>query len=354
MRGPESLGVGKTGWTRRLLLGAGGWLAACTTVPGRLVAYATTAASAAPGSPFPLAARRVGIGYALWHEDDQWRHDVRRPWGTPAAGFYRSDDPAVLTRHAAQLSGAGVDFIVVDWSNDTGMDVRITGKPSTQRFIEQATVRLFDVWAPLAPRPLVTIMLGVPGHQDAASDGTLSAKADEVHALFVADPARARLLQTYLGKPLLLVYANTPSFWQKGLPPWHDDRFTVRFVTGFLTQQPNLIGPPGLSRYGYWSWEDRVTPICAVSAGHPECMTVVASWRGINSPGRDGGRTYLAQWTDARRIGPHFVLAGTFNEWWISEQIDPLHSKDVEPSQELGSGSLDILRQQAALFRQGR
>ncbi len=346
-------------WKRRLLLAAGGWLAACSTLPGHVVAQASPAA-APPGpplppglSPAPAAERQVGIAYALWHEDDQWQRDGHGSWGTPVAGDYRSDDPAVLARHAAQLSGAGVDFIVVDWSNDLGMDVRTPGGPATQRFIEQATVKLFDTWEALPSAPRVVLMIGNPGAPASVHDGKLTAKADEVWSLFVATPARRPRLLAYLGKPLLLVYVNTPTPWGHSLPPWHDDRFTVRFVTGFMTQQPGLIGPPGISRYGYWSWEDRNHPTYSVYGGHPECVTVVASWRGAGNHGRDHGHTYLAQWRDARRIGPRFVLAGTFNEWWVSEQIDALHSKDVEPSRELGSGSIDILRQQAALFKQG-
>lgn len=343
-------------WTRRLLLCTGGWLAACSAIPTRARAPASALAEfplPAGVSPCPAGERRVGIGYALWHQDDQWQRSTHRSWGTPSAGTYRSDDPAVLARHAAQLKGAGVDFIVVDWSNDLAMDVRHAGGPATQRFIEQATVKLFDVWTALPQAPRVVLMIGNPGAPQSVRDGQLAAKADEVHALFVADPARRGLLFGYLGKPLLLVYVNTPSPWGHSLPPWNDDRFTVRFVTGFVTQQASLIGPPEVSRYGYWSWEDRGDPTYSVFARHPECMTVVAAWRGTGSRGRDGGRTYLAQWTDARRIGPRFVLAGTFNEWWVSEQIDPLHSKDVEPSRELGAGSLDILRAQAALFKQG-
>jgi len=38
-------------------------------------------------------------------------------WGEPLFGYYRSDDPWILRRHAALLSDAGVDFIVLDATN---------------------------------------------------------------------------------------------------------------------------------------------------------------------------------------------------------------------------------------------
>jgi len=303
----------------------------------------------------PPSDRRVGISYSLWHENARWQDapGPHKPWGTPEIGYYRSDDPVVLKRHAKWLSGAGVDFIIADWSNDLGMDVRKGGGPYTQRFIESATGALFDTWADLPAAPKVSVMIGNPEAKEAASDGRLTAKANEVYDLFVANPSRRRLMQGYLGRPLLLVYVGTPSPWPSGLPPWRDGRFTVRFLTGFLTQQKTLLGPGGVSQYGYWSWEDRRQPTYPILDGHPEAMTVVAAWRGEQSTGRDSGRTYLRQWEYARRVGPRFVLAGTFNEWWTSEQDSPERSKDIEPSQEFGRKYVDILKAQASLFKAG-
>ena len=311
----------------------------------------------APGIvPSPLPERRVGIAYSLWHTNDRWQEapTSNKPWGIPELGFYRSDDPAILAKHAAWLSGAGVDFVVADWSNDLGIDVRQNGGMSTLRFIEQATIALFDSWAAQPASPLIVLMIGNPGAPGAINDGKLTAKADEVHAIFVSDASRSRMLQTYLGKPLLLVYVGTPSPSGHGLPAWQDDRFTVRFMTGFLTQQRTLLDPGGISRFGYWSWEDRRQPTYSVFQGHPECMTVVAAWRGKDTPGRDDGRSYLQQWRYARKVGARFVLAGTFNEWWVSEQINAGASKDIEPSNDFGWRYMEILKQQASLFKAGK
>jgi hypothetical protein len=345
-------------WGRRALLNSVLALPtgrAAATGPSRQPA-AETPQSTPSASVSPPSGRCVGIAYALWHKDVRWQDapGPRKPWGTPELGYYRSDDPAIVARHAGWLSGTGVDFVVIDWSNDLAVDIRQKGGMPTLRFIEQATIGLFDAWAAQAAAPRVTLMIGNPGEPDAVKNGKLKGKADEVYALFVASPSRARMLQTYLGKPLLLVYVGTPSPWGHSLPPWQDDRFTVRFVSGFLTQQLTLLGSGTVSRYGYWSWEDRRQPTYAVFQGYPECMTVVAAWRGKGSPGRDGGQTYLSQWTHARKIGPRFVLAGTFNEWWLSEQDSPEASKDIEPSREYGWRYMDILKEQVALFKAGK
>lgn len=300
--------------------------------------------------------RQIGIAYSLWHQDARWQGvpQTHRPWGTPELGYYRSDDPEVMLRHMRWLSEAGADFIIIGWSNDLNMDIRHPGGPTSQRFIEATTLKLLGLSMGQPRFPRVTIMIGNPGEPDAVLNGKLTAKADEVHSLFVENPSYASRLQTYLGKPLLLVYVGTPCPWKHSLPPWQDLRFTVRFVTGYVTEQKNLLGPDGESRYGYWSWEDRHRPSYSMFDGHPECVTVVASWRGKGAPGRDAGQTYARQWEFARAIGPRFVLAGTFNEWWVSEQIDAEISKDIEPSQEHGWRYMDILRQQGALFKEGR
>lgn len=318
-----------------------------------LAASGISSVAEAAVAPCPPLQRRVGIGYSVWHSTAQWMTGTNRSWGTPMIGFYRSDDPRALTLHATMLFEAGVDFVVVDWSNDLSMDIRDLSGPPSQRFIEASTLVMFDVWGRAAKAPRISLMIGAPSHAEAIRNGSLEAKASEVHALFVQDRARARMLETVDGRPLLLVYVGTPSPWPNDAPPWTDHRFEVRFVTGFLTEQPGLLGPGGLSRFGYWSWEDKRRPTHSVRGGQVDGVTVVAAWRGADSPGRDGGRTFQTQWAEARAEGPRFVIAGTFNEWWVSEQISPQSSKDVEPSKEFGTLYLDILRTQATLFKRG-
>jgi hypothetical protein len=70
-------------------------------------------------------------------------------------------------------------------------------------------------------------------------------------------------------------------------------------------------------------------------------------------PGRRNGQTFREQWARARRIGPKFALAGTWNEWVVSEQPSAEISKDLEPSKEYGRLYLDILKEEIRLFKAG-
>jgi hypothetical protein len=222
--------------------------------------------------------------------------------------------------------------------------------------IEGATRAVFEEYSAMRRRPKISIFIGCPGAPEAVKDGRLTRKADQIYREFVANPRFRPLLQDYLGKPLLVVYANTPTPWQTGVPDWNDPRFTVRWMTGFITQQPSLMGPGRVSRYGYWSWEDRGDQTYTVYGGRPEAMVVSACWRSdpeCPTVGRRNGQTLRERWERLRSIGPKFAMVTTFNEWTLGEQPSAEISKDVEPSKEFGHLYLDVLREQIALFKAG-
>lgn len=83
------------------------------------------------------ASSAVGICYSVWHSlgyDGSQPPDITEIlignpnvgfgpqgawhyWGRPEGGYYAGSDRAVLGRHFNQISGAGVDFIVIDATN---------------------------------------------------------------------------------------------------------------------------------------------------------------------------------------------------------------------------------------------
>ncbi len=302
----------------------------------------------------------IGLAYSLWHTDADWRHrsdPSMLPWGTPAAGFYASADNAAIKRHAEQIHNSGVDFIYIDWSNDIDTTPDAPPESSVPAYIEMASRKLAVMYAGISEHPKISIMIGVGNDRMGYTDGKLQKKADQVYDEFVANKTSTNTYQLFDGKPLLIVYTNTPTPFSHGLPPWSDARFTVRFMTGFVSGQPSLLGPGGSSKFDYWSWEDRGPPTFGVYDGKVEAMTVLAAWRAegpIASPGRRDGQTFLDAWKRARKLKPEVVLAGTFNEWWKSEQPSATESKDVEPSVEFGTKYLDIIREQGALLKTGR
>ena len=150
-----------------------------------------------------------GLLHSPWFMDTQW--DRAKMWGRPLLGDYRSDDEDALRQHAAWLTHAGVDYILIDWSNNCEFTYKNGCTRPDLRFIQDATKTLFRVWSSITPRtPKIAIMIGSPEqaarytkHRGAA----LQEKADEVWELFVA-PYRD-LYFTYHGKPLLVDYVGT-------------------------------------------------------------------------------------------------------------------------------------------------
>jgi hypothetical protein len=130
-------------------------------------------------------------------------------------------------------------------------------------------------------------------------------------------------------------------------------------MTGFVSQQPSLLAPGSVSRYGYWSWEDPGIPTVAAYRGNAEAINIVAAWRGdsannVPAEGRRNGQTFSNGWARARKVGPHFALAGSFNEWSNpTEEPNAEISKDIEPSHVFAMKYLDLLKKEAAAFKAG-
>jgi len=305
--------------------------------------------------------RRVGLAYSLWANINWWNHC----WDTPADGIYDSRDRAVIRRHARQITDAGVDFIWLDWSNNVTYDrdsLWLSGGLQAQ--IEDATDILFDEYLKMErhglPHPKISIFIGTTGAPESANDGRLQRKADQVWRDYAGNPRFAHMMEIYEGKPLLVVYVDTPTPWPEGTPEWNDDRFTVRYMTGYISEQTYLRTKDRVSKYGYWSWEDRGEQTYPIHNGVPESMVITASQRSqweegqegyIPARGRRGGQTLKEQFARARKIGVHFAMVVSWNEWTTSEQPSVEVSKDLEPSKQLGDFYLKLLKEEVHLFK---
>ncbi|MDS0792721.1 hypothetical protein NUV26_11190 [Burkholderia pseudomultivorans] len=295
-----------------------------------------------------VEAREVGIAYTTFHN---WK----KSWGTPLLGQYSADDPTVIEKHAKWLHGAGVDFIFIDWSNDIdyvpGCDCR-----KDIEALENTTYVIADEYQRLKEHPKIAIMLGFPGEPEAILNGKLQKKADQVYDDFIKNPGRSSIYERYEGRPLLIVYVGTPSPFKRSLPNWDDPRFTVKWLTGFVSQQRNLLSNDQVSKFGYWSWEDRGPQTYTMAKGRPEAMTITASWRpdakaNIAGRTRMGGDTFREAWQRAIDKQVDLALVVSWNEWSISEQKSAEASKDIEPSVEFKDFYLRLLAKEIARFK---
>ena len=312
--------------------------------------------------PVPFDERQVGIAYTTWFRQGYvWGKN--KTWDLPMLGQYRSEDEDIIYQHGVWLANAGVDFVFVDWSNNINYDPETMRKARDDfRTIEESTELLFKVWSTIPGAPKICIFTG-PGHvqeqADCLANGRMKAKNDQIYETFVADPEYGKMYYYYEGKPLLICYGATPSF-ASSPDEYVDDRFTIRWMTGYVGQQGNLHDKETKVSSFHWSWEERGAQTFAVHNGRPEAMTVVAAWRKQGKEGgagyipaglRDGGNTFKKQWQRADLIGPKFALIVSFNEWSLGEQVSFENSKDIEPSAQLGSLYLDIMAEQIKKFK---
>lgn len=309
----------------------------------------------------PYEDRLVGIAYTTWHSLTltNWGEST---WDVPLYGGYASDDPEVLYRHAIQLRDAGVDFVFVDWSNNTGYDpLTMRDQLADFRMIEEATDALFAVWSTVEGAPKICIMTG-PGHNGIGDvkNGKHQKKADQIYRDYVEK--YPDLYFCYEGKPLLMCYGATPN--QYGTNPssdvWNDDRYTVRWITGYVGQQSSLFTSRKMRSYGFWSWEERGAQTYTVIDGRVECITVTAASRSQGSEGddnyipaygRENGATLKRQFQRANDLGAGIVLLVSWNEWTDGEQPSVEISKDLEPSQIHGTFYYDLLCEQIKKYK---
>jgi len=105
------------------------------------------------------AQRLVGMAYFTWHFPARWTCS----WGTLMLGKYNSDNRDVMRTHAEWLRDAGVDFIMVDWSNDIDYNDKngCQGNPSIKD-LELNTIALFEEFSKVQGSPKIGIMMGSP------------------------------------------------------------------------------------------------------------------------------------------------------------------------------------------------
>ena len=300
----------------------------------------------------PFEDRIVGISYTTWHRNSKtwWRNT----WGTPLFGEYESQQEDVLRYHAELLAAADVDFVFVDWSNNTTIISESTLETAEDfRMIEYSTYKMFEVWKTVPNAPKIALFLG-PGHagQSNVNNGKHQKKADQVYSSFVENEEYGDMYYYYEGKPLLICYGATPNQYGAA-PKWTDDRFTIRWMTGYVGQQPSLFDRK-LCSERFWSWEERSPQTYTQINGAVETVTCSAATRGeseASSELRSNGATLKKQVQRAYDLGARMIIFTTWNEWTSSEQKNPERSRDLEPSVEYGTFYYDLMCQQIKKFK---
>lgn len=266
----------------------------------------------------------------------------------PVLGAYDSHDPAVIRQHCSWARRAGLDGWIVSW----------WGKDS---YCDRAMDAILDAAAE-AKLEVTIYHEAVPAPKNARS------AADDLVAVlrrYAGHPAWLRAG----GKPVVFIYGRAVN--EIGLLPWAEacaavnreypggvvlvgDKFSTAAArvfdgihtyntAGMLRDMPReRVGNWAAEQYPQWvAMADRFQRIST--------LTVIPGYDDtkIRKPGlaveRFGGDSYRAQWDEAIKANPDFVLITSFNEWH--------EGSEIEPSAEYGDKYLEITAEMTARFK---
>ena len=310
--------------------------------------------------------RWVGIFYFLWHDnpggkrpDGDGPYDiskileadpdaVSKPesplwgpvgmyhyWGEPLYGYYRSDDPWVLRRHAHLLADAGVDTLIFDTTN------AVTYTPTFLKLCEVFA----QVRAEGGKTPAIAFMVNTRAgetarriYEDLYKKGLYSDLwfRWEGKPLMICDPKEAdaelRAFFTLRRAHWPFQMVNTPYawHWEATYPQpygYTDDPGKPEMVNVSVAQNLRVA-------------DGRVTNM---SSGEARGRSF-HDGRMDTSPGSVNlGLNFQEQWKRVTELDPPFVMITGWNEWiagrWgdptgplvFVDQFDQQYSRDIEP-----------------------
>ncbi len=286
----------------------------------------------------------VGMFYATWfngtefcgdqasacpptfpEEVPQWTY---RYWGNPQGGKYLSTDIDRIHRHADQMAAAGVDFIVVDYSNNN----------ITQPNLDAGLGPLLDTYQARYQqgRPTPKIVVFMPA---------IAAQIATLHASYYANHD-SHIFFRYQGKPLLLYRAD-----QSGSCPGNAcSHFTTRGMWG-LMGHGNSWSFMEHSPQSFYSSGGRAEQISVAPAQQTNWMSNIhgnppphgRAWN-KHTGANDGwyGQNFWDQWGRAISVNPRFIVVRGWNEWaalktgldsqgGFTDEYNQEYSNDIEP-----------------------
>jgi len=323
----------------------------------------------------PRPDRFVGIFYFLWHGQHiqggpydiskilaRDPHAMSKPdsplwgpmyaphhWGESIFGYYRTDDPYVLRKHAQMLANAGVDMVLFDVTNQV-----------TYRTYYMELLKVFaQVRRAGNPTPQIAFLCPFwnPGKVVA-----------ELYRDLYQPNRHADLWFRWEGKPLILADPRLLVDEKDSAADQQRARAIRNFFT-FRKPQPDYFRGP--TQPDMWSWLE-VYPqhVFRNARGEKEQMSVgvaqnavgnrlaTMSEKGARGRSYHGGKqssepgavlrgyNVAEQWARAIHEDPKFVLITGWNEWFAGrfgefngvrkpvmfvDTFDQEHSRDIEP-----------------------
>ncbi len=272
---------------------------------------------------FPKHRRHlVGMDYEPWFTPLNMRWNTAE--AIPLLGKYSSFNRLVIRQHALWLDQMGINYILIDWSNNLWGKTRFSQCPLNAKQLISATTQLLKTYAQMRKQgiatPQVTLLLGIdngPVTTTTAINGELA----WIYQNYIRNPRFGGLWLDYHKKPLIVIFNGGGQTFLAGKlaagePPINTRDFTVRWMASQLQNAPQF------ARAGYWSWMDgSIHPIPVYRHGQCEDLTITPAyfadggWLAPTARARDNGFTYVREFNAALRYRPRFLNICQWNEF---------------------------------------
>ena len=314
--------------------------------------------------------RTVGIFYVSWHYDwfytnfkapyacdvtkileedpsarldyyhSLWTHEFAYHWGEPELGYFTSGDPYVIRKDISMLTDAGVDVLILDFTNAV--------------LYPEAWTALFDTMTQMKKEGNVVPKFCFWGYND-NGDSTVSKCVQKIYEAYYKNGLYSDLWFYWDGKPLLC-YNENAEYSQEV-----KDFFTLRHMWwGYYVQDgKRFVGSEDHWCFGYDMHDTSVsglTPaerasthngryeqMCVTPAQHASTMvgkswTVAAGEPTLNQydlPQRKFlnrkwvsnpqylGLYFADRWNEALSVDPDFIYINDWNEWIAGQFATP-------------------------------
>lgn len=244
---------------------------------------------------------------------------------------YDSGDPSVIDFQLAQLTQAGIDFVIFDETNFLHAD------DNTILRRNQAIVRGIARWNDNPDHRRIRNAIAVGGINYTNDPQTFEQEAGEVWELFTNDPDVGGP-ENYMyinDKPLIVLYTSLEmrEKWESSdVDKTNSNRFTLRYAEGPLRQ-------------GYYGW---FNPPSGPIANDEVMFVTPRKAANINDVSSWFGRSldyYAESWRTAIKKDPDVIIAGAYNDYlennWIAPTDQSRLPADMKKYQDQNEGRYD-------------
>eukprot|EP00045_Choanoeca_perplexa_P012012 m.129474 g.129474 ORF g.129474 m.129474 type:complete len:574 (-) comp15850_c0_seq6:226-1947(-) len=261
----------------------------------------------------------VGMEFEPWFTPHNFHWVLAE--GAPMVGYYSSFNRRVARLHAYWLWWAGVDYVLVDWTNNLWSKSHWADRGVQAQEIINATTLMFEVYTELRSEGWSTPNIALLPALDNGPSEPIEALQEEVDWITKNYLANySSILQRFENNPLLVLFDGgvryTPSSHPVNASEW-----SIRWMASQLQQGPHA------AKNGYWSWMDGVlAPIatpsqCSRAPCTNESITITPAyftaggWLATSARGKQQGATFLSQVQTAVESKPQNVLVNQWNEF---------------------------------------